>query len=73
MSGEGLPPLKSLSLLAAQTDFSEPGELGLFIDESQIGYLDEITRGKGFHTGPQMAGSFQFLHSRDLVWTRRMR
>jgi polyhydroxyalkanoate synthase len=71
--GEGLPPLKSLSLLAAQTDFSEPGELGLFIDESQIGYLDEITRGKGFHTGPQMAGSFQFLHSRDLIWTRRMR
>jgi polyhydroxyalkanoate synthase len=71
--GDDLPPLKTLSLLAAQTDFSEPGELGLFIDESQIGYLDEITRGKGFHTGPQMAGSFQFLHSRDLIWTRRMR
>ncbi len=70
---ENLPPLQSLSLLAAQTDFSEPGELGLFIDESQIGYVDEITRGKGFLTGEQMAGSFQFLHSRDLVWTRRMR
>ena len=68
-----LPPLKSLTLLAAQTDFSEPGELGLFIDESQVGYLDEITRGKGYLTGKQMAGSFQFLHSRDLVWTRRMR
>jgi polyhydroxyalkanoate synthase len=38
-----LPPLASLTLLAAQTDFSEPGELGLFIDESQVGYLDEIT------------------------------
>ncbi|HSQ71581.1 MAG TPA: alpha/beta fold hydrolase, partial [Rubrivivax sp.] len=71
--GEGLPPLKTLSLLASQTDLSEPGELGLFIDESQIGYLDEITRGKGYHSGPQMAGSFQFLHSRDLIWTRRMR
>jgi polyhydroxyalkanoate synthase len=68
-----LPPLKSLTLLAAQTDFSEPGELGLFIDESQIGYLDEITNGSGYHSGKQMAGSFQFLHSRDLVWTRRMR
>ncbi len=70
---EGLPPLKSLSLLAAQTDFSEPGELGLFIDESQIGFLDDITRGPGYLSGGQMAGSFQFLHSRDLVWTRRMR
>jgi polyhydroxyalkanoate synthase len=67
------PPLASMTLLAAQTDFSEPGELGLFIDESQVGYLDEITRGRGFLTGGQMAGSFQFLHSRDLVWTRRMR
>jgi polyhydroxyalkanoate synthase len=42
-----LPALASLSLLAAQTDFSEPGELGLFIDESQVGYLDEITREPG--------------------------
>ena len=71
--GEGLPPLASLTLLAAQTDFSEPGELGLFIDESQLGFLDDIARGKGYLTGEQMAGSFQFLHSRDLVWTRRMR
>jgi polyhydroxyalkanoate synthase len=69
----GLPPLKSLTLLAAQTDFSQPGELGLFIDESQIGLLDEVTRGQGYLSGGQMAGSFQFLHSRDLVWTRRMR
>jgi polyhydroxyalkanoate synthase subunit PhaC len=69
----GVPPLRSLTLLAAQTDFSEPGELGLFIDESQVGYLDEITRGQGYLGGGHMAGSFQFLHSRDLVWTRRMR
>jgi polyhydroxyalkanoate synthase subunit PhaC len=68
-----IPPLATLTLLAAQTDFSEPGELGLFIDESQVAFLRELTRGKGYLTGEQMAGSFQFLHSRDLVWTRRMR
>jgi polyhydroxyalkanoate synthase len=68
-----LPPLKTLTLLAAQTDFSEPGELGLFIDESQIDLLDSITRTQGYLSGRQMAGSFQFLHSRELVWTRRMR
>jgi polyhydroxyalkanoate synthase len=72
-TGHHLPELKTLSLLAAQTDFSEPGELGLFIDESQIGLLDNITKGQGFLSGRQMAGSFQFLHSRDLVWTRQMR
>lgn len=68
-----LPPMKTLSLLAAQVDFSEPGELGLFIDEGQVNLLDHITRGQGYLTGRQMAGSFQFLHSRDLVWTRQMR
>jgi polyhydroxyalkanoate synthase subunit PhaC len=68
-----LPALQTVTLLAAQTDFSEPGELGLLIDESQIEYLDNMTRGSGYLSGPQMAGSFQFLHSRDLFWTRRMR
>ncbi|MBL8358914.1 MAG: polyhydroxyalkanoic acid synthase [Rubrivivax sp.] len=73
LSPTGVPPLATLTLLAAQTDFAHPGELGLFIDESQVAYLDEITRGPGYLTGPQMAGSFQFLHSRELVWSRAMR
>ncbi len=71
--GAKLPALKTLTLLAAQVDFSEPGELGLFIDESQLALLRDITHGQGYLSGKQMAGSFQFLHSRDLVWTRRMR
>jgi polyhydroxyalkanoate synthase len=68
-----LPAPRTLTLLAAQVDFYKPGELGLFIDDGQVNLLDNITRGQGFLTGKQMAGSFQFLHSRDLVWTRRMR
>ncbi|MDO5692664.1 MAG: alpha/beta fold hydrolase [Pseudomonadota bacterium] len=70
---EHLPELKTLTLLAAQVDFSEPGELGLFIDESQVNLLDHMTTGQGFLSGKQMGGSFQFLHSRDLVWSRQMR
>ena len=70
---EQLPELLSLTLLAAQVDFSSPGELGLFIDESQVNLLDHLTKGQGYLKGSQMAGSFQFLHTRDLVWTRRMR
>ena len=69
---ERLAPLASVSLLAAETDFSEPGELGVLIDEAQVQLLEAVMAERGFLSGRQMAGSFQFLHSRDLVWSTRM-
>ena len=68
-----LAPLVSVSLLAAETDFREPGEMGVLIDESQVAMLEAQMAERGFLTGRQMAGSFQFLHSRELVWSTRTR
>ncbi|MFM7226767.1 MAG: PHA/PHB synthase family protein, partial [Betaproteobacteria bacterium] len=65
-----LPTLASVTLLAAQTDFSEAGELGIFIDDDQLKTLREQIARTGYLSGRQMAGSFQFLHSKDLVWSR---
>lgn len=65
-----LPTLASVTLLAAQTDFSEAGELGIFIDDDQLNTLREQIARTGYLSGRQMAGSFQFLHSKDLVWSR---
>ncbi len=65
-------PLASVTLLAAQTDFSEPGELGVFIDDDQLLTLREEMAKTGYLSGKQMAGSFQFLNSRDLIWSRNM-
>lgn len=62
--------LKSLTLFAAQTDFTEPGELGLFIDESQIAFLENMMSVKGYLDTHQMAGAFQLLRSNDLIWSR---
>jgi polyhydroxyalkanoate synthase len=62
--------LASLTLLASETDFREPGELGLFIDESQLAWLDDMMADKGYLDGRQMAGAFALLNSRDLVWSR---
>jgi polyhydroxyalkanoate synthase len=64
--------LKTLSLLAAQTDFTEPGELSLFIDESQLAWLDGLMAQRGYLDKRQMAASFQMLRSRDLVWSYRL-
>lgn len=62
--------LASLTLFAAQTDFSEAGELTLFIDESQVAYLDDIMWVQGYLDSAQMSGAFQLLRSQDLIWSR---
>ena len=68
-----MPELASVMLLAAQTDFSEPGEMGVFIDDDQIQALRQDMERKGYFSGRAMAGSFQFLNARDLVWSRSTR
>ncbi|RNC77455.1 poly-beta-hydroxybutyrate polymerase [Piscirickettsiaceae bacterium NZ-RLO2] len=62
--------LKTLTLFAAQTDFEQPGELQLFIDESQVASLEAKMATQGYLSGQQMASAFQLLHSNDLIWSR---
>ena len=62
--------LASMTLFAAQTDFSEPGELALFIDESQLNLLQAQMAERGFLDASQMAGAFTWLRSYDLLWQR---
>jgi len=65
--------LASVTLFAAQTDFSEPGELGLFIEESQLMFLEDMMFDRGYLSAEQMSGAFQLLRSNDLVWSRLVR
>lgn len=70
MARDGDDRLASVTLFCAQTDFTEAGELQLFITEDQLAFLDDVMSTKGYLDQRQMAGAFQFLRSNDLIWSR---
>lgn len=58
----------SATFFTAQVDFSEAGDLTLFIDDEQLGMIDALTQGSGVLDGRYMAMTFNLLRGRDLIW-----
>lgn len=73
MARDGDDRLASLSLLAAQTDFTEAGELQLFITEDQLDFLGDMMFSQGTLSPEQMGSAFLMLRSNDLVWSQGIR
>lgn len=61
--------IKMATFFAAQVDFSEPGDLEVFIDEKQLKSLDELMAEKGYLDSSHMATTFNMLRANDLIWS----
>ena len=66
--GEKKMPVVCWTLFTTLTDFSKPGDIEVFIDESSIRWLEQSMAKKGYLDGGEMASSFRMLRSNSLIW-----
>jgi polyhydroxyalkanoate synthase len=69
MKAKGDTRIKTATFLVTLTDFTDSGELGVFIDEEQLSNLEEKMARRGFLEGGDMATTFNMLRANDLIWS----
>jgi polyhydroxyalkanoate synthase len=62
-------PVKAATFFTSLLDFTESGELNVFIDEEQLKVLEERMNRRGFLEGSEMAATFNMLRANDLIWS----
>jgi polyhydroxyalkanoate synthase subunit PhaC len=68
MAAKGDDRINAASFLAAQVDFSDAGDLLVFIDDTQIKALEQMMAEVGYLDGSRMAAVFNMLRPKDLIW-----
>lgn len=69
MAVTGDQRINSATFFTAQVDFSEPGDLAVYIDEAQLDSLDKKMSKTGLLDGKDMSTAFNMLRSNDLIWS----
>jgi len=69
LAAKGENRIKAATFFTTMVDFSEPGELGIFIDDEQIGMIEREMEEKGYFEGSTMAEAFNLMRANDLVWS----
>ncbi len=61
--------IKSATFLAAMVDFTDPGDLGIFVDSEQLADLDQKMTERGYLDGSEMSATFNMMRDNDLIWS----
>jgi polyhydroxyalkanoate synthase len=69
MAATGDKRVSSATFFTTQVDFTDPGDLKIFVDEEQLRSLEARMKEKGFLDGSKMANAFNMLRPNDLIWT----
>ena len=69
LAARGDKRIRSATFFASLVDFTEPGELGVFIDDAQLESLEAMMAEKGYLEGRHMATTFNMLRANDLIWS----
>jgi polyhydroxyalkanoate synthase subunit PhaC len=69
LAAKGDQRIKAATFLTAQVDFSEPGDLAVFVDEPQLDNLDRMMGDKGYLDAQAMFKTFNMLRANDLIWS----
>jgi len=73
MAREGDDRLASITLFTTMTDFTDVGEINVFMDASEVTLLEDMMWEKGYLGHKQVSGGFQLLKSADLIWSKMVR
>jgi polyhydroxyalkanoate synthase subunit PhaC len=61
--------IATATFMTALIDFTEAGELEVFIDEDQVASLEKKMRERGYLEGSEMGNTFNLLRANDLIWS----
>ncbi|MEP3275251.1 MAG: class I poly(R)-hydroxyalkanoic acid synthase [Stappiaceae bacterium] len=68
MAAKGDDRIASATFFTTQVDFTNAGDLKVFVDEEQIEAVEKRMSEKGYLDGSKMASAFNLLRSNDLIW-----
>ncbi len=69
MAAVGDTRIASATFFVTLTDFTDAGEIGVFIDEEQLAVLEDKMQRRGYLEGTEMAATFNMLRANDLIWS----
>jgi polyhydroxyalkanoate synthase len=69
LDAKGRNPIRSGTYLTTLIDYTDVGDVKVFVDEKQLKRLERVGRAKGYLPGENVAWGFRLLRAPDLIWS----